>query len=384
MKTVITNVHLILEEGILYDGALWLEDGIIGGYCPATELDLQQDALILDGGGKYLAPGFVDIHCHGGNGASFGKEPEKAAKHFLAHGETTVLATIGHTLAYEPMKEAIARIRQLMHTPDGRNLGGIYMEGPFMNVKYGGDPRNNHWIGPIDMEKAMDVVDTLGKDLKVWAVAPERDGVPEFVKAVHARKGNMVFAFGHSEATPAQILSLKKYGMKLQTHSTDATGTLPTAPGTRSCGPDEACLYDPDFYAEVICDSMGIHVHPDMLRLIYKIKGEDKVILVTDSTTHEKETEKSLLSIDLNFDEDGLLYGSKLTMDVACRNMMRHTTAGLCQVFKMASLNPARAVGLDEEVGSIAPGKRANLVLCDDRVHIYAVLLNGEIVSGSF
>lgn len=384
MKTVITNVHLILEDGILYDGALWLENGIIGGYCAAKELQLQEDSLIINGGGKYLAPGFVDIHCHGGGGARFDAEPAVAAKHFLAHGETTVLATIGHTLAYEPMKEAIARIRQLMKTPDGRNLGGIYMEGPFMNVKYGGDPRNNHWIGPIDMEKAFDVVDTLGDALKVWAVAPERAGVPEFVKAVHARKSDMVFACGHSEAAPMQILPLKKYGMKLQTHSTDATGTLPTAPGTRSCGPDEACLYDPEFYAEVICDSMGIHVHPDMLRLILRIKGEDKVILITDSTVHEPETEASKASIDLNFDEDGLLYGSKLTMDVACRNMMRHTTAGLCQVFKMASLNPARAVGLDEEVGSIEPGKRANLILCDDRIHIQAVMLDGEVVSGSF
>ena len=121
-----------------------------------------------------------------------------------------------------------------------------------------------------------------------------------------------------------------------------------------------------------------------LLRLIFKIKGEDKVILITDSTVHHPETAASLASIDLNFDEDGLLYGSKLTMDVACRNMMHHTTAGLCQVFKMASLNPARAVGLDDTVGSVAAGKRANLVLCDDQVHISAVILDGEIVSGSF
>lgn len=382
MKTVITDVHLILEDGILYNGALWLEDGMIGGYCSADALQLPDDVQILRGGGKYLAPGFVDIHCHGGGGASFSQEPEKAAGHFLAHGETTVLATIGHTLAYEPMKAAIGRIRKLIR--EGSNIGGIYMEGPFMNAKYGGDPRNNHWIGPIDMEKALDVVDTLGSDLKVWAVAPEREGVAEFVKAAHARNADAVFAFGHSEATPAQIFPLKKYGMKLQTHATDATNTLPSAPGTRNCGPDEACLYDPELYAEVICDSQAIHVHPDMLRLIYRLKGEDKVILITDSTTCETETEKSRASLDLNFDEDGLLYGSKLTMDVACRNMMRHTTAGLCQVFKMGSLNPARAVGLDESVGSIAPGKRADLVLCDDQVQIYAVMLGGKIVSGSF
>lgn len=384
MKTIITNVHLILEEGILYDGALTMEDGVITGFCPAKQLQLQEDAVIVNGGGKYLAPGFVDIHCHGGGGSSFGTDPAPAAKHFLAHGETTILATIGHTLAYEPMKAAICRIRQLMQTEAGKNLGGIYMEGPFMNVKYGGDPRNNHWVGPIDMEKAMDIVETLGEDLRVWAVAPEREGVPEFVKAVHARKADTVFACGHSEATPAQIFPLKKYGMKLQTHSTNATGTQPSAAGTRNCGPDEACLYDPEIYAEVICDSEAIHVHPDMLRLILKIKGEDRVILITDSTTHEKETAASLASEDLNFDEDGLLYGSKLTMDVACRNMMRHTTAGLCQVFKMASLNPARAVGLDDSVGSIAVGKRANLVLCDDLVHISAVLLDGQVVSGSF
>ncbi len=383
---VIENARLILEDSILDNGALLIDDGRIAAFGRMGELDIPSDAECLDARGRLIGPGFVDIHCHGGNGAMFDADPLTAAAHFLSHGETTVLATLYHNLSSTEMLAAIARIRQAMAgSAVGSAIGGIYMEGPYMNPLYGASPEKNQWRGPINLDQAAAIIRQAGADVLVWAVAPERDGIEAFVSLAKAGNPAVHFAVGHSEASPAQIEALKKYGLQIQTHCTNATGAPCDVPGTRSCGPDEACFYDPDIYAEVICDSCGIHVHPDMLRLIWRIKGQDRVVLISDSFVSADQAPANLKGIpDLQFDASSNLSGSKLTLDQACRNMMRHTGANICQVFGMASLNPARAVGLDREVGSIGRGKRANLVLTDEQINIHAVLLDGAVVSGQF
>ena len=135
---------------------------------------------------------------------------------------------------------------------------------------------------------------------------------------------------------------------------------------------------DRDMFAEVICDSKGIHVSPELLELILTVKGVDRTVLISDSYVSNEPTPAEFAHItDLQFDANGGLCGSKLTLDVACRNMMAHTGCGLVEVFRMASLNPARAVGMDREIGSLAVGKRANLVLTDEDFHIERVMLDG-------
>ena len=378
MKAII-NASLVLENGILFDGAILTDKGRIVSFGPMDETEIPTGAEVYDAQGKYVGPGFVDIHCHGGNGIMFDADPARAAAHFLAHGETTVLATLYYNLSYDEMLAAIRRIREAMRQGSAPAIGGIYMEGPYMNPRYGASPEKNKWRGLINPAEANALIQVAGEDVLVWAVAPEREGIASFVQAAKAANHNVRFAVGHSEATPAQIEALKQYDLLIQTHCTNATAAPCDVGGTRACGPDEACFYDPDMYAEVICDSCGIHVHPDMLRLIHRIKGDDRVILITDSFVSSEQPPENLRHIqDLLFDANGGLSGSKLTMDVACRNMMRHTGIGVSQVFRLASLNPARAVGLDGEVGSIAPGKRANLVLVDDTMHVFNVLLNGE------
>ncbi len=385
MKAIV-NANLILEEGILFDGVLLFENGVITAFGTKDEIEIPAGAEVLDAGGKYVGPGFVVIHNHGGGGELFDTNPAAAAEYFLTHGETTILPTLYYDLSYEDMLAAIKRIQGVIANEKiGRAIGGIYMEGPYMNPQYGASPEKNKWRGEINMEHARSVAETAGDTVRVWAVAPEREGITEFVKMAKQINPDVHFAFGHTEATPAQIFPLKKYGLNIQTHCTNATHTVGASGGTRSCGPDEACFYDPEIYAEVICDHGAIHVHPDMLRLIYRIKGEDRVVLITDCTNFagpSKTPDALKHCIDLNFDANGGIAGSKLTMDVACFNMMRHTTVGLCQVFKMGALNPARAVGLDDTVGSIAVGKRANLVVTDDKINLSAVLLDGEVVRG--
>jgi N-acetylglucosamine-6-phosphate deacetylase len=278
------------------------------------------------------------------------------------------------------MLAAIRRVQEAMQKPGAaRAIGGIYMEGPYMNPKYGASPEKNQWRGSIDFAQADALIQSAGEDVLVWAIAPEREGVASFVRRAKAANTNVRFAVGHSEATPTQIAALKQYGLMIQTHCTNATGAPCAVGGTRACGPDEACFYDPDMYAEVICDSCGIHVHPDMLRLIHRIKGDERVILISDGFVSSEQPPESLKHItDLHFDANGGLCGSKLTLDVACRNMMRHTGIGICQAFAFASRNPARAVGLDAEVGSIAAGKRANFVLVDGDMRLHGVWLEGE------
>ena len=145
-------------------------------------------------------------------------------------------------------------------------------------------------------------------------------------------------------------------------------------------------LYDPDMYAELICDETGIHVDPDMLKMVVRTKGVEKIILITDSMPADgdyknNEADGIAWGPDLNYDYEGHLAGSHLTLDSACRNLMAHTGYGLCHAIRMASLNPAKLLGLDRELGSIALGKKANLLLIDDLVHVKKVFLAGREVS---
>ena len=130
----------------------------------------------------------------------------------------------------------------------------------------------------------------------------------------------------------------------------------------------------------MIRDSMAIHVRPEMQRFILAGKGIDKTILITDSTYYENDPPEQFKHIDdLNFDERGGLSGSKMTLEQACRNIMAHTSCGICEAFLMASRNPARLIGLGDEIGTIEVGKAADLIIVDDRFNIDTVILRGEI-----
>jgi N-acetylglucosamine-6-phosphate deacetylase len=223
------------------------------------------------------------------------------------------------------------------------------------------------------------MVDTGGKHVKVWTVAPEREDLLPFLSYAKQVNPDVVFAIGHSEATPMQVRSnMGRYRPSVLTHAMNATGRLPVFGGTRGYGIDEYCFCERDMYAELISDSCGIHVHPEMQKLLLHTKGVDKVILITDSTVHHNPAPENLKHVpDLNFDPNGGIAGSRLTMNLACRNIMKHTNCGIAQAFIMASLNPARLLGMDAEIGSIEVGKIADLVLVDDRFNVKSVLLGG-------
>ena len=376
----IVNSKLVLETGIEWDGVIAVENGRIVSFGSKSEINIPADAECIDAKGMYVGPVFVDIHVHGGNGHFFFTDPERTAAHFLSHGETTILPTLYYDLDKQRFAEAIDCVKAAMGNGAGKAIGGFYMEGPYMNPKYGACADRNQWKGEIRKEDYQPIVDRAGVFAKVWAVAPEREGLEPFMEYARTVNPDVQFSVGHSEASPAQIRKLKRFGIRLQTHCMDATGRVEKWLGTRACGPDEACMLDENMYAEMICDSMGIHVNPEMHRLILKTKGIDKVVLITDSYHSDEQSPEDLAHIsDLVFDHNGNLNGSKLTMDVACRNVMHHTNCGIAQAFQMAALNPARAIGMDDEIGSIEVGKRANLVFTDDMFHVERVILEGEV-----
>ena len=379
----ITNAKVVLENGIIWDGVVVVDNDKIIEVGDARDVKIPNGAEIIDANGKYVGPGFVDIHVHGGGDYMFWRDPENAAKYFLERGETTILATFGYTIPYDEYLKAIDKVKNVMAEGEyGKAIAGFYMEGPYMNPKFGSEAWKNQWQNTISEESCSEFVNRAGDAVKVWAVAPERENIEVFMEYAKKVNPDVVFAFGHSEATAQQCERLKKYGIRLETHCTNAIHTHSEWGGTLGAGVDEFCFLNPDMYAEMICDSMGIHVNSYIQRIIMQHKGLDKVVLISDGVVSNDPPPAGKEYItDLSFDANGGLNGSKLSLDLACRNIMHHTNCGIAQAFLMASTNPAKAIGMGDEVGSIAAGKKANLVFVDDMFNVSKVMFEGKLIN---
>ena len=380
--TAIINAELVMHNHTIPEAVLFMEDGIIKGFGEMRNTPIPEGCEIIDAGGLYVGPGFVDIHTHAGGGKWFYEHPIEAAQANLACGTTSVMPTLYFNMNAQQLVEQAKLVQDAMKQPGGEAIVGFYMEAPYMNPKFGADRENNPWKGPIRKEEYQCVIDQVGTDVKVWVVAPERENIEQFVQDCLKANPTVKFSVGHSEASPQQIEKLIPYGLCIGTHHTNATGDLPKYPECRGVCVDETVNYNRDIYAEMICDSRGIHVDPYMQRLIRKIKGDDRLILISDACVFDGPTPEGYDGVtDLCFDWEGEIAGSKLTLNVACRNMMKHTGASIVDVFNFASYNPSRAVGLTDR-GEIAIGKRADLVITDYKMNIQKVILKGEIQNG--
>jgi len=376
--TLIENAQLVLESGILWDAELLIRGERIVDLGKKGTLSIPAEAYRIDAHGAYVGPGFIDIHVHNGNGHSTCHDTKGASDYFLSHGETSILATPSYSMAFDEFLSSIKEIKAAM--PEAETVRGIYMEGPYTNPKYGANSYKNPWRHPIDPAEYKQLVDEAGELARVWAIAPEREGILDFVEYARRVNPSTVFAVGHSEALPDQIRALGSYRPTLQTHSMNATGRLPVGAGLRGYGPDEYCLKEPEVYCELICDSLGVHVNRDMQQLLIHTKGINRVVLISDCTTYHNPNPPEYAHVpDLNYDEKGGIAGSKITLDQACKNVMTHTNCGIAQAFIMASLNPARVLGMQNERGSIERGKIADLVFVDDRFNVKNVMLGGRV-----
>ena len=374
----IKNAVLVMRDHLIPNAVLLMEDGIIKAFGEARKLEIPEGCEVIDAEGLYVGPGFVDIHTHSDGKVFFYDDP-KAVGHHLKHGTTTILAALYFSMNTEEFVDAMGKIREAMSDPDCKNLDGIYMEGPYMNPKFGCDREHNPWNGPVDKEKYMPIIDAGWDIVKVWGLAPERENILQFVLDVKAKNPGAVFSVAHSEASPQEVEALMPYGLRIGTHHTNATGDRIFYPEVRGVCVDEAVNYNRDIYAELICDSMGIHVDPYMLRLVRRIKGDDRVILISDAYACDGPIPPGYDGVDdINFDWSGEIAGSKLTLDIACRNALKHLGASVVDVFRFASYNPARAVGYTDR-GEIAVGKRADLVIVDHWMKVNKVIFKGEL-----
>ena len=376
MKAII-NTNIIFPDHMILDGTILIDGDKIVDYGKNIEIG---DAEVIDAQGLYTGPGLIDIHTHSDARAWFYDDPEGAANTVLNAGVTTVLPTLYFS---QPGPELIREAKVIRDAVDAGkcpNILGFYMEAPYMNPKYGADRENNPWNKDIDRNDYMPLLEAFGDFVRVWGIAPERENIEMFAEDALKVNPNVVFSVAHSEADPYQVAKMMPYGLKLATHHTNATGTLNKYPECRGVCVDEAVNYNKEIYAELICDRIGAHVVPYMQRLVRRVKGDDRIILISDQFVDDGPVPEGFEeATDINFDHAGEIAGSAMTLDLACRNVLFHMGCSVCDSFRFASTNPARALGLWDR-GAIAVGNVADLVFVDQFFDIKKVIFKGETV----
>lgn len=372
---------LVLADRVAENGLLCLEGGRIAGVWDLEQgpapADAPRDLPRTEG---FIAPGFLDLHVHGGGGADFmDGDPEAVAVITETHaryGTTGLLAT---TLT-APEEAILQAIRAAKAAPKrGARVLGFHVEGPFVNIKMKG-AQDGRYVRPATPAEA-DRWLAAGEAGDCWHVtmAPEIDGAPETAR--HLAERGAVVSAGHTECTYAQLQTAAAHGFSHVTHLYNAMrGLHHREPGTVG-----AALSLPGFTVEVIAD--GIHVHPASLAVAVAARGAGQVMLVTDAmrATGMPDGEyllgelKAIVKDGAARLEDGTLAGSVLTMADAVRNMVRLVGVPLPQAVAMASLNPARRHGLDARKGSIAAGMDADLVLLDRELRVTTTIVGGAV-----
>ena len=388
MSKLFTNATLVLADRLLPNGWLLEEDGKIlrygSGDAPAAD-------EIVDCGGKYLSPGFIDVHCHGGGGGSFDslkvEDHVKALKMHLSHGTTSMTPTTG-TDKVEIMKQFAAIKAEIDAMEDVPHHLGYFMETPFAqphpDIKIGdGKP-------PV---LTPDVYEDLLQEAKGvvnrWMAAPELVGGMDFGRALRA--AGITGCMGHSNATLQEIEEAMKNGYSCVVHLYSVMSTVTRDNGFRRGGLVEAGLLLDDLDVEIICD--GCHLPPELIKLAIKCKGYDKLMLVSDCGTLGgfPEGEYELPFGPDKFTvivEDGVckpparncFLGSIATGDRLVRTVYKKADVPLWAAVRMATKTPARHCGYAGIKGEITIGADADLVCFDDDINVSAVYLMGQPV----
>ena len=381
---VIINTNVILPDGILFDGIVEFDGARIVKVAKQKGYEVPAGAEVIDANGLYTCPGLIDIHNHGSEDHFFVDDPKACVEHFIKHGETSILPTFYQTMGLEDMIDGANKLKEFAKSGIGKAIKGLYMEGPFMRAS-GSNQHLFKWSGEILKDRYAPLVDGIGDFVRVWAIDPDRSNIVEIMDYVLQSKPNAVFALGHSGATSEQCEKVHNANLKLQTHHGDS-GQAPRINQAKfGAGVDEYALCNQDMFIELICDESGIHLSPYSVRAAIKAKGIEKVIIITDSFPKtgdytNDESKGIKYGSDLNYDANGLLAGSHLTLDNAVKNVMSYTGYGLAHAVRFATLNPAKLLGIDKDYGSVEAGKVADLLLVDDRFNVKSVYLEGEKV----
>ena len=378
MKAII-NATIVMKDHYIPNGVILIEGEKISSYGKAKDVAVPCGAEIIDAQGLYVGPGLIDIHTHAADNKWIFEEPEATSKHLMEHGVTGVLPALYNNLNKDAYIKAANDVMEAHKNGKFKNFVGFYMEGPYLSPNFGCERDKNVWKDAVVHDEYIDIVKAVKDTAKVWCFAPEREGIDEFVKDVKELIPNIVFAVAHSEAPPHLVEKFIPWGLKIATHHTNATGTIPHYSECRGVCVDEAVNYNKEIYAELICDRMGIHVLPYMQRLVRKIKGDDRIILIADQFVCDGPIPEGFEeATDLHFDNAGEIAGSGLTLDVACSNVLIHMGCSVCDAFRFGSYNPARALNL-AGLGYIDNGNYANLIIVDDKFNVKKTIFKGDL-----
>jgi len=338
-------------------------------------------ARVIDASGRLVLPGLVELHVQGAGGIDLlAADPHAARKlsHALARfGTTAFLATTG----VDTTREDQPHIRSIVETPrcppGGAELLGIYLEGPFVSPEKRGMIQPTR-ICAVNRRYHERIKALCGGRLRIMTIAPELPGALELIEDLAS--SGIVPALGHTNATYEEAMRGIEAGLSHVTHVANAMRSL----HHREPGAFGAALMSDALTMEIIAD--GVHLHPALVKWLIRTKGPSRFAIITDGMAamgmppgrYTHGSVQYTVHDGVARYEDGTLIGTACTQLELVRRAIRFTGLAIQDVVAMASLHPARALGLDARKGSIEVGKEADLVICDPAFNVEAVFVRGE------
>lgn len=375
------NAKIITRNKIIEDGWLIIDEGKIGEIGQGKpEPDNYQKELDLNG--LYLAPGLIDIHCHGGNGYDVmdkdNNSLEEISKYKLKQGVTGWLAT-PLTSPSSELETACKNINNAIKSGKSPNLLGAHVEGPFISQAKKG-AQNSEFIRKGAIKEVNSWIDILGDKLRIVTLAPEKSGSEIIIKRL--KRNNTLVAAAHTAANYEEMTQAINAGIEQASHFYNGmTGFHHRNPGTVG-----AFLDSDKTTLEIIAD--GIHLHPATIRITLKLVGVKRVILITDAMRAAGMEDGSYdlggLKVFINNGEarlkDGNLAGSTSKLIDAVKYVYNNTDLDLVNSWNLASYNPAKRLGINKFYGSLETSKVANIVAFDSQFTIKDIWLKGTLI----
>ena len=369
---------IILTNEVVENAYLTIEQGKFVGFSFAKPLDGE----IIDYSESIIAPGLVDTHIHGYKGYDVMDNSLEGLKviseGLLSCGVTSWLPTT-LTASVEALDAVCQTIGSHYQEVTGAKIRGIFLEGPFFTEKYKG-AQNPKYMGDPSIEKLANWHELSANLVNKIAIAPERDGVPAFIR--FASENGIKTALAHSDASFEEAEAAVAAGASIFIHTYNGMSGL----HHRTPGMVGAALALDNVYAEVICD--GHHVHPAAAKVVKKARGAEEMVLVTDCMRAggQGEGHSTLGEFDVivkdgqaRLAESGNLAGSILELKDAVKNVVKWEVASPEEAIRMASLAPAKSVGIEGVCGQIAPGFEADFIVLNEDLELLATYLDGEV-----
>ena len=380
-STCIKGGKIILENEVLVGKVLIFNDKIIDIVDEGifAEKSPTREMKIIDADGKYVSPGFIDIHIHGSGGRDTmdgDLSGLKIISETIAQSGATGFLPTTMTMEKAKIYKALDSVKLGMQANfKGAKILGAHMEGPFISPHYKGAQNKDYILKP-DFKFIANYLDSI----KIITMAPEEDFQFEFIKDVK-NNSDIVLAMGHTNANYETALEAVRVGISNASHIFNAMRPF----HHRDPGVVGAVLYS-NISFELIADTL--HLHPAVFQILLNAKGKDKMILITDAMRAgfmedgkwELGGQEVLVDNNSARLSDGTLAGSILTLNKAVFNILTYTDLEIYEAVALASLNPARLINMDKSKGSIKIGKDADLIIFDEELKVDLSISGGRII----